>query len=431
MTVQCIHTLTHVLKASIIQHRPWQYIRMEATHTRQSAGSVLRNSSNQHQNEFRLTSSSNKKVSPKVLLLPGDEYLIASNGVSRTVYDLCNASPTKCQSHEEHSGHRVDTTSINNTNSTHSSSSCKYSVEEQYNLNSAQKTFIIQDKNNAQRLDLDLDLDPDPDPGPQSKSKTIHIQEIQNGIETAGTGACTWESSIVSALYFSNRPALVSGNVLELGSGIGLAALLTINLVSAGDSLTLSDYSPEVIQQCRENLKRNTASTSTRTPRSGTSCNASNAGILCQNTKVVHLDWYDSVRGVVQHKDVYDTIIGSDIVYRRQDIIPLLTTISRQLHNDDTNTNTNYNPSTRTAHLFGPNNRAVLHELVDEVRKNHHWKTLLDVKTEIIAMDRSRLEPTTNRCASRRSSFFLHVEISHASQESRHDSCHPDIADID
>jgi hypothetical protein len=81
-----MYTLTHVIKASITQHRPWQYIRMDATRTRQPAGSGLINFSNQHKNESR--PSSNKELSPKVFLLPGDEYLIASNGASRTVYDL-------------------------------------------------------------------------------------------------------------------------------------------------------------------------------------------------------------------------------------------------------------------------------------------------------------------------------------------------------
>lgn len=414
-------------------------------------------------------------VRPKLLLLSGDEYVVASNGVTRTIYDLAGGPAS----------------------SSPLSSSCRYSIEEQYNLNKAHKSFLIRGRDKILHSTTSSTNSNHNVSQKQDTLITLHIQEIQNGIASAGTGACTWEASIASALYFSLRPSLVAGKVLELGSGVGLAALLTIQLVSASipvhqrqnhilaqhknsssssasssfESLTLSDHSPEVIQQCRQNLQRNADANTQYTPRTS----------IQSNVNVIHLDWHECVEGGTatrrrmakntnsmddryRHREYYDTIVGSDIVYSRQDIIPLLTTIAQHLRrgikdprgdtgsgpNTDANTdggalsNNIHSKTTMcsrrsVAHLFGPNNRAILHELVEEARNGDRWKTVFDVNTEVITMDRSRMEPYSNRCASKQSSLFLHVEISHkwmtqGEMSGQEDSCcnpHAGMEDID
>ena len=56
----------------------------------------------------------------------------------------------------------------------------------------------------------------------------LHFQEIDEGVlGSAGTGVTTWEISIAMALFFSFNPTLMAGNMLELGSGIGLGGILT------------------------------------------------------------------------------------------------------------------------------------------------------------------------------------------------------------
>ena len=57
---------------------------------------------------------------------------------------------------------------------------------------------------------------------------SFHLQEINNGIqEGAGTGSMTWDSSVTMSLYFTENPHELKDNVLELGSGVGLGAMMT------------------------------------------------------------------------------------------------------------------------------------------------------------------------------------------------------------
>jgi len=337
-----------------------------------------------------LTTTSPSPSPQKILLLQGDQYQISPNGISRTLYKL---SPL------------LIPVSIDAQNYRHP---CHYSVEEEYDLNSAHKTFLIR-KMSTNTLK------------PGRTLHTIRIQEIQNGIMgTAGTGSSTWESSIAMSLYFSTRPALLKGQVLELGSGVGLAGLLTRNLLCRDDShwhnvesFTLSDYSAEVIQQCRENLRNN----------------SDDASFV--DMDVCHINWYDFIQDGAVVEKKYDTIIASDIAYRRMDIVPMAATLSSHLKKNDGSESDN-----KSIHMFGPNNRAVLHELIDELRKN--W----EVRTELISMERCRLKPVDNNVqdsgvsasslnsyASKQSTDFLHVTITQRSTSGQEE--YPDISDID
>lgn len=343
------------------------------------------------------TSTDNVPTPPDVvLLLSGDKYCISPEGVSRTLYRI-----NPCQN-------EFMTKNM-------------FSIEEEFDLSIARKKFIIRkeegginkkgsfitskslkigDHDESARCSITIDVGP--------RIQTIQVQEIQSGIERVGTGACTWETSILSSLYFASRcDQTLKGRVLELGSGIGLGALLTRALIDgegthcAIDNITLSDYVDEVIGQCRENLLNNSANSSI-------------------NMNVHHINWYDHMQNtIIANK--FDTIIASDIVYRRQDISPLLSTISSHL-----------NETSGIAHLFGPNNRAMLHDFVEEVR-NDRWN--MDVTTEVISMDRFRLEPQANpqECfnssetiASQQSSYFLHVTVRHRHEMSEH-GCFSDL----
>ena len=339
------------------------------------------------------TSTNNGPPPPDVvLLLSGDKYCISPEGVSRTLYRI-------------------------NPGQNEFMTKNMFAIEEEFDLSIARKKFIIRKeegrgiKKGSCITSKSLNNgDNDESAGSSStidvgaRIQTIQVQEIKSGIERAGTGACTWETSILSSLYFASRcDQTLKGRVLELGSGIGLGALLTRALIDgegihcAIDNITLSDYIDEVIGQCRENLLNNSANSSIR-------------------MNVHHINWYDHVQNSM-NADKFDTIIASDIVYRRQDISPLVSTISSHL-----------NETSGIAHLFGPNNRAMLHDFVEEVR-NSRWN--MDVTTDVISMDRFRLEPQANpqECfngletvASQQSSHFLHVTVRHRQEVSDHGS---------
>lgn len=102
---------------------------------------------------------------------------------------------------------------------------------------------------------------------------TVHIDEIDQGVfGSAGTGATTWEASIAMPLYFESHLDELQGDVLELGSGVGLGAIMTQSVVEAMvnreqlffggaqnvvTSVTLSDVNAEVLRQCERNLQTN------------------------------------------------------------------------------------------------------------------------------------------------------------------------------
>jgi len=77
---------------------------------------------------------------------------------------------------------------------------------------------------------------------------------------------------------------------------------------------------------------------------------------------------------------LFDTIMGSDIVYKWRDVIPWLLTISKYLKPEGES----------TAHIFGPSNRAALLEFVQEANR---WASQLNnmVETEMEEMERFRL----------------------------------------
>jgi hypothetical protein len=114
---------------------------------------------------------------------------------------------------------------------------------------------------------------------------------------------------------------------------------------------TLSDYSSAVIEQCRQNILLNNQ-------------NAKQSKIhrhcLALDPHVYHIDWYDAIHTKGRGSEIktrtsmaprlFNTIVGSDIVNRRQDIVPLLLTISKYLKPERES----------TAHIFGPSNHAAL-----------------------------------------------------------------------
>ena len=261
-----------------------------------------------------------------ILLLPGETHHIAKDGKSRTRYSIINYDKAK-----------------------HSS----YCVEEEYDLQNAKKKFIVHSNHDSSHRPIG----------------SIDIHEIKDGIDSGiGTGSLTWESALVSSLYFASKSHLLHGNCLELGGGIGLGSLLTNLLVCrfglqhSIKSFTISDYSNDVLNQSMENIVKNH--------------DQADAEVVID---VKYINWYDYDTENFSTKDndkCYDTIIGSDIVYRIKDIQPLLNTIKSLLKEDG------------AAHIYGPNNRAAIQTFYHEARRDPS----LTVLSEIIHVERCRLQ---------------------------------------
>jgi predicted nicotinamide N-methyase len=105
-------------------------------------------------------------------------------------------------------------------------------------------------------------------------------------LQHAPYGFLLWESSVALARWFARTPTLVRGKrVLELGAGVGLAGLVAQSL---GAHVTQTDHMRDALAICELNAVDNGVS----------------------DTRQVVADWQQWAHG-----DVYDVIIGADILY--------------------------------------------------------------------------------------------------------------------
>jgi predicted nicotinamide N-methyase len=200
--------------------------------------------------------------------------------------------------------------------------------------------------------------------------QSLDFQEIDEGVfGDAGTGATTWESSIAMSMFFSSNPELLYGDVVELGSGVGLGGILSalgpsLHHATELKSMTLTDYNVEVLEQCKQNVAE------------------AYEGPLPLH--VSRLDWYDFLRATEASKDhvqKYDTVIACDCAYLYPDIKALAQTMKSLLRISEKS----------KIHIFGPHNRVGMHELLKQLREEHS----LDLIVDGIDMRRYRLKPPT------------------------------------
>lgn len=297
--------------------------------------------------------------SAPLLLLEGNNYHVSSDGLMHTLYEM--RLPNS----------RGQTTTI----------------EEAYDIAGNRKKYTLRQTNEKSNTITGGLLD-------SSVEKVVEIEEIKGGMARgAGTGSTTWESSIAMSLFFASNPRLLRGDILELGSGVGLGGVLCSLSSELGPensslvkSVTLSDHNPQVLEQCISNIeKRN--------------------GILT-NIQCMHLDWFDCLgdtRSVLGDK--YDTIIASDCIYRSSDMPALEATIAVLLKDRSSR-----------AHIFGPKTRGTLHLLIQNLQLYDNLSLFvdeIDLEKNRLARDPSSLlcDPRGSTHVSSSFSTILHVTV--------------------
>lgn len=299
------------------------------------------------------------QADPPVLLLEGDSFEVSHDGIARTFYQLMDQGlPSVPQK-----------------------STPLLGIEEFYDLKEAHKTFVLREE---ARLDENGEDDNTKEIllGKQAQGLVpmgkalarMSVQEIDEGVfGAAGTGATTWESSLVMGLYFADHYKLLRGDLLEIGSGVGVGAVLSHMAplacqhdLKALESVTLTDGNDRCIQQCRQNIRDAWKNLAALSPN-------------MENPPRVHvtkLDWTDPV-----HKSMveqYDTIIACDVCYLYPDIEPLARTIQSLLKKDG------------CLHLFGPYNRSAFQHLCRRLHED------MEVSIESLQLERFRLRPADN-----------------------------------
>ena len=245
-------------------------------------------------------------------------------------------------------------------------------------------------------------------------------------------------------LYFAMNQSELRGNILELGSGVGLGGILsniatpTHDNGSAKRSVTLTDINDDVLEMLEQNID---ASSKT----------ASLGGLSRDDISIQRLDWFDSLleggsSQTITNSDYgrYDTIIASDCAYLRDQIIPLTETISKLLGKR----RRGKEEKKKLLHMFAPYNRGVVHELIDKLQKKD-----MHVDVEDIELSKYRIkQETASGCFSKTSFFegqqsklwsdmptfcskFLHITAWHKTEEEideeRNDKEQHAINDID
>jgi predicted nicotinamide N-methyase len=103
-----------------------------------------------------------------------------------------------------------------------------------------------------------------------------------------------WPSALALARYLWRRADLRALRVLELGCGMGLVGIVASR---QGAAVTLTDYEADALAFARYNVLQNG----------------------CQQAIVRHLDWH-----APRLTETYGRLIASDILYERDNFLPLL-----------------------------------------------------------------------------------------------------------
>jgi predicted nicotinamide N-methyase len=110
-----------------------------------------------------------------------------------------------------------------------------------------------------------------------------------------------WQASVVLAQYLIRMPVEPQKRILEIGSGLGLVGIAA---ACAGHAVTMTDYNTDALNFARANAQINS----------------------CLHLQICRLDW---IRPNLE--GAFDYIVGSEIVYKNQDITHLLALFKKYL----------------------------------------------------------------------------------------------------
>jgi hypothetical protein len=185
-----------------------------------------------------------------------------------------------------------------------------------------------------------------------------------------------------------------------------------LNRATDIESVTLTDYNTQVLEQCRENTAKATATSSFM--------------------KVSRLDWYDYLHKSNESHDMfhkYDTVVICDCAYIYPGIEALCQAMINLLRKDKDS----------RIHIFGPYNRGALLELIGLLRQDD---SQVNVSTELIDMTRFRLEPPARwddsslgktECpfAAKSGAKFLHITCSFRLVDTKIPTTNGSMSEID
>jgi 2-polyprenyl-3-methyl-5-hydroxy-6-metoxy-1,4-benzoquinol methylase len=121
-----------------------------------------------------------------------------------------------------------------------------------------------------------------------------------NGAELPYWGKI-WEASILLAAFLIAQPVVPGRRILEIGTGLGVSGLFA---AACGHDVTLSDHKEEIIRFIKANTLLN----------------------KLDNVPVINVDWTKPASN-----QLYDWIVGSEVVYHRSTYDSLLQFLQQAL----------------------------------------------------------------------------------------------------
>jgi len=226
------------------------------------------------------------------------------------------------------------------------------------------------------------------------------IQQIQEGDSSSehpgggkvGLGESIWDSSFVMALYCAAYPELYRGQVLELGSGVGIAGILSYIAMATSKALLkgqphdrTSDSSFEFVSTTIEKLTL----TDINEP-SLTMCrdNVLASSIPSSKVEVKSLDWNSRISPSWHGK--FNFIIASDCAYYYPLIHPLARTLAYSLAPSPYDTLNNKQDIEGSFLHIGPEYRDAVKDLRNKLTRGYKMNARVESK---IVLERYDLVP--------------------------------------
>ncbi len=117
--------------------------------------------------------------------------------------------------------------------------------------------------------------------------------DFENPMKSFPLWAKVWPSSMVLADYLVSEPVNGERKTLEIGSGIGIVGIAAS---AFGHDVVVSEYNADALEFAKANARING----------------------CADTSVISLDWNSPGSA-----GRFDRIVGSEVVFRKEDIFPL------------------------------------------------------------------------------------------------------------
>jgi hypothetical protein len=222
---------------------------------------------------------------------------------------------------------------------------------------------------------------------------------VSNDMLAGETGCWDWEAGFFLSEFIFNHPDLFRGkNILELGSGCGMAGVALARVAAA--SVVCTDGDVEALDNCLQNLRINGLQVD-EAAAAPAALNSSEGAMEIQKIQVQRLRWEDDAANLFNTSSSIDIVLGADLTYDPVNIPPLIKILKEILLFEANNDKSKDNNS--------KNDKGAVVYIATTRRSEATFQTFLDAldaEPELQVEDVSSIDTVTGSNCVR----FCHVE---------------------